>query len=312
MKKGILIANIGTPEKPEKKEVKKYLRKFLGDHRVIDLPRWKWLPILHGIILNTRPKKSAALYQTIWTEEGSPLEVHTKNQTKKLQALLPDTIVRYGMAYSQPTISESLSEMAQLGVDDLTVIPLYPQYSTTTTAAINDAVFKHFLTAEDMPHLHVVREFTTHSLYIELLVAQITEGLTKYNPDELIFSYHGIPKSYITKGDPYQEHCEATTNAVIEKLALTIPWRLCYQSKFGKAEWLKPALDQTMMTLPAEGVKNILVITPGFVSDCIETIEEIESENREYFIDNGGEVFNYLNPFNDDDRFIELLKSLVK
>lgn len=310
MKKGILLANIGTPAQPEKKEVKRYLAKFLGDHRVIDIPRWQWLPILHGIILNTRPKKSAALYQEIWTEEGSPLEVYTKAQASKLQNLLPDTVVRYGMAYSHPLICESLSEMADVGVDDVTIIPLYPQYSTTTTAAINDAVFKHYLKSEEMPHLHFIKEFTTHPDYIKLLAKQIKEGIAQYQPDELILSYHGIPVSYVEKGDPYQCQCEATTAALMTELNMTTPWRMCYQSKFGPTEWLSPALDETLKSLPNEGVKNLLVITPGFVSDCIETIEEIESENKTYFIENGGEVFHYIHPFNDDDQFIALLKKL--
>lgn len=312
MKKGILLANIGTPTQPEKKEVKRFLAKFLGDHRVVDLPRWKWLPILHGIILNTRPKKSAALYKKIWTEDGSPLEIYTKGQASKLQRLLPETVVRYGMAYSEPTISDSLTDMARLGVNDVTIIPLYPQYSTTTTASINDSVFKYYLNSEEMPHLHFIKEFTAHPDYIKLLVRQIKEGIAKYQPDELVLSYHGIPVSYIEKGDPYQVQCERTTQAVVAELNTTIPYRMCYQSKFGPTEWLTPALDDTLRNLPKEGVKNVLVITPGFVSDCIETIEEIESENKTYFIKNGGEVFNYIHPFNDDDQFIELLKTLAE
>ncbi|WP_202982283.1 ferrochelatase [Vagococcus coleopterorum] len=311
MKKGILIANIGTPEKPEKKEVKRYLAKFLGDHRVIDTPRWKWLPILHGIILNTRPKKSAALYKEIWTAEGSPLEIYTKAQAEGLQGLLSDSVVRYGMAYSEPTISQSLTEMAEMGVDDVTIIPLYPQYSTTTTASINDAVFKHYLQSEDMPHLHFVREFTDHPGYIKLLADQIRQGISEHQPDELILSYHGIPVSYVEKGDPYQAQCQATTDALMAELQLETPWRMCYQSKFGPAEWLTPALDKTLMALPKEGVKKVLVITPGFVSDCIETIEEIESENKEYFMENGGVEFNYIHPFNDSPEFFELLKELA-
>lgn len=311
-KKGVLLVNIGTPDKPETKEVKAYLKNFLGDQRVIDTPRWKWLPILHGIILNTRPKKSAALYKAIWSEEGSPLLVYTKAQTKLLQERLPDYMVLYGMGYSSPTISESLAEMAQAGVEDITVIPLFPQYSTTTTASVNDAVFRHYLKEENMPTLHLVRDFATHPLYIKLLIAQIKEGIATHQPDRLIISYHGIPVSYVEKGDPYQKQCQATTDAIFTQLELDIPWQVTYQSTFGKAEWIKPALDQTLMELPKKGVENVLIITPGFVSDCIETIEEIESENRAYFMKNGGKVFNYIHPFNEDLRFIELLKMLVK
>ncbi|MDF0478890.1 ferrochelatase [Vagococcus sp. PNs007] len=311
-KKGILIANIGTPDKPEKKEVKHYLKQFLGDHRVIDTPRWKWLPILHGIILNTRPKKSAALYKEIWTEEGSPLLVYTKAQARLLQEQLPDYSVRFGMAYSEPSISDSLMKFEEEGIEEVTIIPLYPQYSTTTTASINDAVFKHYLKQENMPHLHFVREFTDHPLYIKLLAKQVVEGVQKYNPDEVIISYHGIPVSYVEKGDPYQEQCQATTDALLSTLEIDTPIRVCYQSKFGPAEWLTPALDLTLMGLPKKGIKKVLVITPGFVSDCIETIEEIESENHDYFMENGGVEFNYIHPFNDSPEFIDLLVSLVE
>ena len=311
-KKGILIANIGTPDKPEKKEVRAYLKQFLGDHRVIDTHRMIWLPVLHGIILNTRPKKSAALYKEIWTKEGSPLLVYTKSQAEQLQDRFPDYSVKFGMAYSQPTIAESLKAMEAEGIEDITVIPLYPQYSTTTTASINDAVFRHYLKQENMPSLHLIREFTDHPLYIDLLVKQIKEGVAKYQPDRLVLSYHGIPVSYVEKGDPYQAQCQATTDAIFEKLSLDIPWMMTYQSKFGPAEWLTPALDKTLMALPSQGVEKVLVITPGFVSDCIETIEEIEDENRTYFMENGGKEFNYIHPFNDDAGFIDLLAQLVR
>lgn len=310
-KKGVLIANIGTPEKPEKKEVKRYLKKFLGDARVIDTPRMIWLPILHGIILNTRPKKSAKLYKSIWTEKGSPLLVYTESQAEQLQARLPETYVTYGMAYSQPSISESLTEMAKKGIEDITVIPLYPQYSTTTTASINDAVFRHYLKSEDMPSLRLIREFTDHPMYIELLAKQVVEGIKRHQPDKLIISYHGIPVSYVEKGDPYQAQCQATTDALMNRLDLSIPWQVAYQSRFGPAQWLQPPLDETLKTLPKQGIKKVLVITPGFVSDCIETIEEIEEENYTYFMENGGEEFHYIHPFNDDEGFIDLLEQLV-
>ncbi|MFC6346160.1 ferrochelatase [Vagococcus carniphilus] len=309
-KKGILLANIGTPDKPEAKEVREYLKHFLGDKRVIDKPRWQWLPILHGIILNTRPKKSAALYKSIWEEEGSPLLIHTKSQTNQLQEKLPDVSVKFGMAYSHPTISESLHEFEKEGITDVTVIPLYPQYSTTTTASIHDAVFKHYLKQENIPNLHLVREFTSHPLYIELLRRQIMEGIKKYNPELLVFSYHGIPVSYVEKGDPYKEQCAETTTAVFDGFSIDIPYQVTYQSKFGPDEWLTPALDNTLKELPKKGVKKVLIITPGFVSDCIETLEEIEDENRTYFMDNGGTEFNYIHPFNGDPEFIDLLLAI--
>lgn len=310
-KKGILLANIGTPDKPEAKEVKEYLKHFLGDKRVIDKPRWQWLPILHGIILNTRPKKSAELYKSIWEEEGSPLLIHTKSQTRLLQEKIPEASVKFGMAYSHPTISDSLMAFEKEGVQEITVIPLYPQYSTTTTAAIHDAVFKHYLKQENIPTLHLIREFTSHPLYIELLRKQIQKGIYRFNPDLLVFSYHGIPVSYVEKGDPYKEQCAETTSAIFDGFNIEVPYRVTYQSKFGPDEWLTPALDKTLMSLPKEGIKKVLVITPGFVSDCIETLEEIEDENRTYFMENGGEEFNYIHPFNDDPAFAELLSTLV-
>ena len=310
-KQGILLVNIGTPDKPETKEVKEYLKHFLGDRRVIDMPRWKWLPILHGIILNTRPKKSAELYRSIWQEEGSPLLIYTKSQTEQLQELLPEYSVKYGMAYSHPTIPESLKAFELEGVDEITVIPLFPQYSTTTTAAVHDEVFRHYLTSENIPKLHLLREFTEHPMYIELLRKQITENIEKFQPELLVFSYHGLPVSYIEKGDPYKEQCRKTTEAVFDGFDIEVPYQVTYQSKFGKDEWLTPALDQTLKDLPKKGVKKVLIITPGFVSDCIETLEEIEGENREYFMESGGVEFNYIHPFNDDPEFIHLLKDLI-
>lgn len=308
---GILLANIGTPEKPEPKEVREYLKLFLGDKRVIDKPRWQWLPILHGIILNTRPKKSAALYRSIWQDEGSPLLIHTKSQTNQLQELLPECSVKFGMAYSHPTISESLKEFEKEGIEEITIIPLFPQYSTTTTASVYDAVFKHYLKEENLPKLHLVREFTSHPLYIELLRKQIKKGIETYKPDLLMFSYHGLPVSYVEKGDPYKEQCAETTAAIFDDFEIDIPYQVTYQSKFGRDEWITPALDQTLMDLPKKGIKKVLVITPGFVSDCIETIEEIEEENRGYFMENGGKEFNYIHPFNGDPDFVKLLANLV-
>lgn len=312
VKTGILLANIGTPEKPETKEVKEYLKHFLGDKRVIDKPRWQWLPILHGIILNTRPKKSAALYSSIWEEAGSPLLIHTKSQTNQLQALLPDISVKFGMAYSHPTISESLKSFEEEGIEEITIIPLYPQYSTTTTASIHDAVFRHYLKEESIPKLHLIREFTSHPLYIELLRKQILAGIEEYQPELLVFSYHGLPVSYVEKGDPYKDQCAETTAAVFDGFDIEIPYKVTYQSKFGPEEWLTPALDATLKELPNKGVKKVLIITPGFVSDCIETLEEIEGENREYFMENGGEEFNYIHPFNGDPEFAKLLLEVAK
>ncbi|ALS01079.1 ferrochelatase [Enterococcus silesiacus] len=309
-KKGIVIVNLGTPDKPETKEVRTYLKRFLGDKRVIDTNRFIWLPVLHGIILRTRPKKSAALYQQVWQESGSPLLIYTKSQAEQLQARFPDYVVRYAMSYSQPLIPEVLKEMHDLGVTDLTIIPLYPQYSTTTTAPIFDEVAKFYLNAEAIPSLHFIQSFYDQPLYIDALSEQIKQALQAQPIDKIVFSYHGIPLSYIEKGDPYLDHCQKTTQAVMERVG-DISFISTFQSKFGPAEWLTPATDQTLKELPKQGVKNILILTPGFVSDCLETIEEIEKENYGYFMENGGEHFHYIHPFNADPIFVDILEQLI-
>ncbi|EOL43477.1 ferrochelatase [Enterococcus caccae] len=310
-KKGIILVNLGTPDKPETKEVRAYLKRFLGDKRVIDTNRLIWLPVLHGIILRTRPKKSAALYQQIWQEAGSPLLIYTQSQTEQLQERFPDHIVRYAMSYSKPLIPEVLKEMHDLGVTDLTIIPLYPQYSTTTTAPIFDEVAKFYLKAEAIPSLHFIQSFYDEPLYIEALANQIKQALAEKEFDKIVFSYHGIPVSYVEKGDHYLEHCEQTTQAVMKQVG-DVPFISTFQSKFGPAEWLTPATDQTLKELPKQGDKNILIITPGFVSDCLETVEEIEKENYGYFMENGGEHFHYIHPFNADPIFVDILEKIIQ
>lgn len=310
MKKGVLLVNIGTPDKPEAKEVRVYLRKFLGDRRVIDLPRALWYPILYGPILTFRPRKSAALYKKIWTAEGSPLLIYMKKQAAQLQALVPNASIYYAMSYSAPYIDDVLLKMQTDGVTDLTVIPMYPQYSTTTTGAIYDAVARYYLKQQDMPTLHFLKDFHVEEEYIKLLVKQISSYLEQRPYDRIVLSYHGIPTSYVEKGDPYQRQCEATT-AAVRKLLPDQDMIMTYQSKFGPSSWLTPATDETMKRLPHEGVRSILVVTPGFVADCLETIEEIEEENRHYFMENGGEIFDYVHPFNDDIEFTQILKKLI-
>lgn len=309
-KKGVMIVNLGTPSLPNKKEVRLFLKKFLSDKRVIDLPRFVWLPILHGIILNVRPKKSAKLYQEIWQEEGSPLKIYTEAQQKSLQKELADYSVKYAMSYSNPTIEQVLAEFDQQKVDDLTVIPLYPQYSTTTTASIYDCVTQYYQKKSHLPTLHFINDYCDHPLYIELLIKQIKKVLVQEKIDLLLFSYHGIPVSYVTKGDDYPNRCNRTTKAVMSHFT-ELPYQQTFQSKFGPSQWLTPATDETLKKLPSQGIKKIAVITPGFVSDCLETIEEIESENKGYFIDNGGETFHYIHPFNADPDFSRFLAQLV-
>lgn len=312
MEKGVLIINLGTPDSPSTKDVRSYLGRFLSDRRIIKIPKIIWQLILHGIILRTRPKKSAELYKKIWTREGSPLLIYTQKQQQLLQKRLPDYQVAYAMSYSQPFIPETLEKLLQTGVKELTVIPLYPQYSGTTVGSIFDEVMKYFYKSDKIVDIKFIHTFQLQPAYIQFYVDNIKAELLKENYECIVFSYHGIPKNYVEKeGDPYPTYCTATTEAIMEKIG-EVPYVQTYQSKFGPGEWLTPATDSTMKNLPNQGVKKILVVAPGFVSDCLETIEELEEENRNYFMDNGGETFTYLPCLNDSEALIETLAKLVK
>lgn len=309
--KGVLLINLGTPDSPTPKAVRKYLKVFLGDQRVIQMPKLIWWPLLNGIILPIRSKKSAALYQSIWTSEGSPLLTYTKKQTERLQASLPDYDVKYAMSYSNPTIAQVLSEFEAAGIMDLTIIPLYPQYSTTTTGSVYDDILKFYLKRQKQPTLRLVSDFLEIPLYAKAMGEKIQQALDKYPVDQVVLSYHGIPKSYVEKGDPYDQRCQLCTQLIMQEVTTKVDYCQTYQSKFGPNEWLQPATDETLKTLPQKGVKNVLVVTPSFVADCLETLEEIESENKNYFIENGGQNFNVVRPFNDDLVFNEILKTIV-
>ncbi|MFD1318944.1 ferrochelatase [Loigolactobacillus zhaoyuanensis] len=311
MKKGVLLVNLGTPETPTTPAVRAYLSRFLADSRVIDLPRAVWLPILHGMILPTRPHRSAALYRKIWTKQGSPLLLYTQKQTQQLQALLPDQVVRYAMCYSAPTVVTVLKEMQALKVTDLTVIPLYPQYSSTTVGSVFDQVAAYYMQAAAQPQLHFVSSFYQEPRYIQALANQIKRALRQANYDQIVFSYHGIPQKYADNGDPYPQQCTATTQQVMA-LVGEVPYIQSYQSKFGPSQWLRPATAQVLQTLPQQGAKRVLVITPGFIADCLETLQEIDHENREYFRQSGGRLFTYLHPFNGSATFTQVLVALAQ
>ena len=251
------------------------------------------------------------MYKKIWTEKGSPLLIYTKKQAEQLQDLMPEARVYYAMAYSEPFLDEVLLQAGRDGITDLTVIPMYPQYSTTTTASIYDQVASHYMKKQDMPTLHFIKDFYREEGYINLLVQQIKDCLNRRSYDKILLSYHGIPVSYVQKGDPYQQQCEATTKA-LRKLLPDQDIIESYQSKFGPNEWLTPATDETLKVLARNGVRSVLVVTPGFVADCLETLEEIELENRGYFMEGGGEVFDYVHPFNDNAQFTQLLKRIAE
>ncbi|MEW6983996.1 ferrochelatase [Colwelliaceae bacterium 6471] len=316
---GILLTNLGTPEAPTAPALKKYLRQFLSDPRVVEIPRLVWMIILHGIILRVRPAKSAALYKSIWTEQGSPLMAISKAQTAKIAEVVKsqygdDVIVDLAMRYGEPSINNALKRMQQQGVQNLVVFPLYPQYSGPTTGSTFEAVTKELSSWRWIPNLHFNSSYHDHPLYIAALANSITEYITQHGkPDKLVLSYHGMPKRFHEQGDPYFCFCHKTTRLVVEQLGFSDDdYVLTFQSRFGKAEWLKPYTDETLASLPAQGVKHVAIISPAFSADCLETLEELESENREVFMQAGGEKYHYIAALNDRDDHILALMDVIK
>lgn len=312
MKKGILLINLGTPKSPTAKHLRPYLRRFLGDPRVITTPAVIWKPILELMILPRRPKFSARMYQQIWSDEyGSPLAHYTKRQCELLQALASDAVVKYAFSYSEPDIGQVLAEFEAEQVTDLCIIALYPQYSTTTVGSVSDDVMRFYRKRTYVPNLKFVTSFYENEAYLKLVAAKIKQQWVKKDYDKLIISYHGIPESYVKKGDPYQQQCEATT-AKLQALLPGIEILHTYQSKFGPAKWLEPATDATVKQLPEQGVKKLLLVSPSFVADCLETLFELNIENRAFFKQAGGEVFDVVSCLNDDRDFVQLLFELSK
>ena len=313
-KTGILLVNLGTPDAPTASAVKRYLAEFLSDIRVIDLPRLIWKPILYGAILPLRSSKVAKLYQSIWLEEGSPLLVYSLRQKEKLAQCFPDIPVELGMSYGSPSVKSAIDSLMSQNVTDLVVLPLYPQYSCTTTAAVYDAVTNVFQGMRTIPSLQFIRSYATHPAYIQALVSSIESSFAEHGePDRLVLSFHGIPQRYCDTGDIYQQECEITAQLLRE--ALDFPNEkvlLTYQSRFGREPWLTPYMDKTMHQLPAEGVKSVQVICPGFSVDCLETLEEISEQNKEFFINSGGVNYHYIPALNDSHNSIEMLRLIIK
>ncbi|EFE53678.1 ferrochelatase [Providencia rettgeri DSM 1131] len=313
-KYGILLANLGTPDAPTTSAVKRYLAEFLSDKRVIDVPRLIWKPILHGAILPLRSSKVAKLYQSIWLDGGSPLLVYSLRQKQKLAELLPNIAVEIGMSYGSPSIKSAVDSLLDQGVTDLVVLPLYPQYSCTTTAAVYDALTRAFESRRTIPSVQFIRSYATHPAYIQALVASIEESFALHGePDRLILSFHGIPQRYCDTGDIYQQECEKTAEALRE--ALNYPSdkvMLTYQSRFGREPWLMPYMDKTMHELPSKGVKSVQVICPGFSVDCLETLEEISEQNKEFFMSSGGNKYNYIPALNDNPNSIHMINSIIQ
>ena len=309
-KEAVLLINLGSPKSSNPKHVKKYLAQFLSDPRVIKTSRLIWLPILYGMILNVRPKKSARLYQQIEHNQKFPLIAFAEAQQTNLQKFFPQKRIEIAMSYGHPAIPEKIEALIAEGITALTVIPMYPQYSGTTVGAIFDEVMHTFIRTDRIIDLRFIRSFYNHPAYIAYYVHKLKMRLSVERPDLILFSYHGIPQSYVEDGDTYPDECTATTELIMAELP-DIPYLQTYQSKFGPAKWLTPATDATLKSLPQKGVKNILLLAPGFIADCLETIIELEVENKAYFLENGGEKFTYIRPFNGDNELAELFQKII-
>jgi ferrochelatase len=321
LKTAILLTNLGTPDAPTAPAVKRYLAEFLGDRRVVDLPRLLWLPILHGIILNTRPAKSAAKYATIWTDEGSPLRVHTERQAKLLKGLLGEQghqvpgelLVDWAMRYGTPSIPDVLDRLKAAGATHILVLPLYPQYAGSTTASTQDAIDAWLARQSAPPAIATVPDHHTDPGYIGALAASVRDHWsTNGRGDKLVMSFHGIPQRAVDRGDPYAGQCQATAQALAAALDLPADrWLATFQSRFGAAKWLEPYTQPTLEQLARDGLKRVDILCPGFSSDCLETLEEISMECREAFLHAGGSEFHYIPCLNERPDWIAAIADLA-
>lgn len=314
-KTGILLANLGTPEAPTAKALRKYLAEFLWDPRVVEIPRFIWWVILNGFILPLRPRRSAKLYQKIWTAEGSPLLINSKKLANTLQQQLGEAInVVLTMRYGYPSITSALNKMREKGIERIVVIPLYPQYSAATNGSIFDAVTDELKSWRHVPELYFLSNYYGSTAYINAIANSIHRYWQEHGHDHyLLFSFHGIPKRNIELGDPYQQQCETTVRLITEKLKLSADrYKLVFQSRFGPAEWLQPYCDETLKKLPSQGIKKVTVICPGFAVDCLETLEEIAEQNRDLFLQAGGESYHYIPALNDSAEHVAVFCELMK
>jgi len=313
----VVLCNLGTPDAPEPAAVRRYLAEFLSDRRVVEIPRAVWLPILYGAILPTRPAKSAKKYASIWTPEGSPLKVWTDKQAKLLAGYLGErghrVEVRYAMRYGSPSIASVLAELKAAGTTRVLVLPLYPQYSGTTTASICDAVFDWSRNIRNIPAFRFVQRYHDDPGYIGALAKRVNDHWMAHGrPDKFVLSFHGVPKRTQLLGDPYADECQATARLLSERLGLTPDQLLVtFQSRLGRAEWLQPYTEPTLIDLARRGVKRVDVMCPGFTSDCLETLEEIDQEVRAAFLNAGGREFNYLPCLNDQHEWIAALAAIA-
>ena len=319
-KVGVLLVNLGTPDGTNFWPMWRYLREFLSDPRVIELNKAIWYPILYGLVLTTRPRKSGANYEKIWNRERdeSPLRTYTRAQAERLATVFadrPEIVVDYAMRYGNPSIASVVGRMKEAGCDRILTFPLYPQYSATTTATANDKLFRALMTMRDAPAVRSVPPYYDEPVYIDALAQSIERHLATldFKPEVVLASYHGIPKPYSDKGDPYREHCLETTRRLREKLGWDEARLMTtFQSRFGAQEWLQPYTDKTVERLAGEGVRSIAVVNPGFSVDCIETLEEIAVEAKEIFIHAGGRDFSHIPCLNDSDGGMAVIEAMVR
>lgn len=314
---GVLLVNLGTPDGTDYWSMRRYLSEFLSDPRIIEVPQPIWQLILQGPILTFRPSKSGRAYKKIWTDDGSPLLVYTRAQAEKLNARIGSDrlIVDFAMNYGNPSIASKVAGLKDQGCDRICVVPLYPQYSATTTASVCDRTFKALGEMRWQPAVRTAASFHDQPVYIAALANSITTHLETldFTPDRVLMSYHGIPKAYFDKGDPYHCHCHKTTRLVVEQLGWSDGFAMTtFQSRFGPTEWLQPYTDKTLEALAQDGAKKVVVVSPAFISDCLETLEELAMEGRDEFMHAGGEAFSVVPCLNDSDAAIDVIEDVVQ
>lgn len=312
---GVLLVNLGTPDSPSPADVGRYLREFLADPRVVDLPRWLWLPLLYGVIVPLRRHRSAAAYGRIWQAGGSPLLINSRAIAVRLgESLQGEAQVELAMRYGSPSVREGLAALQADGVRRLCVIPMYPQYSHTTTASVMDAVEEGLRTLHWQPRLSAVRDYYKHPCWAPAIAASIRRFQASHGrPERLLFSLHGIPQRYVRQGDPYAEQCQASVSAIRSELGVTAAEApMTFQSRVGREPWLQPYTDQTLKELAESGVRHVQVVCPGFAADCLETLEEIAMLNRELFLEHGGERLDYIPALNDAAEHIAMYADLAR
>ncbi len=309
---GVLLMNLGTPDDPSPRSVKRYLAEFLSDRRVVEIPAIAWQPILRGIILNTRPKKSAHAYQQVWSDKGSPLAAITRAQSDAMQGMFGDgVVIDWAMRYGNPSIASRIDSLRAQGCERILLAPLYPQYCAATTATANDKAFAHLAKLRWQPAIRTLPPYYDDPLYIDALAATLREDLAKldFEPDAIVASFHGMPKRTLALGDPYHCHCQKTARLVQE--ALGRPLIVAFQSRFGPAKWLGPATDDTLVELAKAGKRRVAIFAPGFSADCLETLEELSIRGRESFIEAGGTDFAYLPCLNAEAHGNKMLRNII-